>query len=578
MRMSQLFSRTLREDPAYADTRGYALLVRCGFIKQLGAGIFTLLPLGVRSIRKIEQIIREEMDAIGGQEIEMPVVNPADIWKQTGRYYSIDKEMGRFEDRVGRDMVLAMTHEECVTSVASHEIDSYKQLPQLVYQIQTKWRDDPRPRAGLIRVREFTMKDSYSFDKDQEGLEKQYEAHYHAYFRIFNRCGLPSIAVGSDSGMMGGKVAHEYMYLSPIGEDSIVTCSSCDYTANRQVATFVKHVEKGDMLPLEKVHTPGTSTIEELAEFLSVSPKQCAKALFMMGTFVDGETNEETQRLIVGVIRGDMEVEENKLQNAARANALRVAHPDEIKAMKMMPGYGSPIGADRNVIVIVDDSVAGSSNMVAGANEEDYHYINTNFERDYNGTVADIASAREGDTCSVCAQPLRLNRGVEVGNIFQLGTRYSEAMGLTYQNEKGTRQPVIMGSYGIGVGRLLACLAEEYQDENGLKLPISVSPFQVHFVSLMKDQEFSEELYQKMVKAGLSVLFDERKESPGVKFADADLLGIPVRVTLGNRGFKEGNLELKYRSDLSETHTIPIDESIEELVRIVQELKDSITA
>ncbi len=577
MRMSQLFSRTLREDPAYADTRGYALLVRSGFIKQLGAGIFTLLPLGVRSIRKIEQIIREEMDAIGGQEIEMPVVNPADIWKETGRYYSIDKEMARFQDRVGRDMVLAMTHEECVTSVASHEIDSYKQLPQFVYQIQTKWRDDPRPRAGLIRVREFTMKDAYSFDTSMEGLEKIYEENYHAYFKVFNRCGLPTIAVGSDSGMMGGKVAHEYMYLSPIGEDSIVTCSSCDYTANRQVAAFVKHIEKnGEPAPLEKIATPGTSTIEELAEFLSVSEKQCAKALFMMGTFVDPETNEEVQRLIIGVIRGDMEVEENKLQNAARANALRTAHPDEIKEKKMFPGYGSPIGAAEDVIVIVDDSVAGSSNMVAGANEEGYHFINTNFGRDYSGTVADIASARAGDTCSVCGHELKMNRGVEVGNIFQLGTRYSEAMGLTYQDENGRRQPVIMGSYGIGVGRLLACLAEEYQDENGLKLPISVSPYQIHFVSLMKDQAFSEELYKKLSDAKLSVLYDDRKESPGVKFADADLLGIPVRITLGNRGFKEGNLELKYRSDLSTMHTLPIEGAVDELKKIVEELESSL--
>ncbi len=574
MRMSQLFSRTLREDPAYADTRGYALLVRSGFIKQLGAGIFTLLPLGVRSIRKIEQIIREEMDAIGGQEIEMPVVNPADIWKKTGRYYSIDKEMARFQDRVGRDMVLAMTHEECVTSVASHEIDSYKQLPQLVYQIQTKWRDDPRPRAGLIRVREFTMKDAYSFDTTPEGLEKQYQANYQAYFKVFNRCGLPTIAVGSDSGMMGGKVAHEYMYLSPIGEDSIVTCSSCDYTANRQVAKFVKTLEdNGEMRPLKKIATPGTSTIDELAEFLSVSASQCAKALFMMGTFVDEETNEEVNRLIIAVIRGDMEVEENKLQNAARANGLRTAHPDEIRDKKMFPGYGSPIGAAEDVIVIVDDSVAGSSNLVAGANEEGYHYLNTNFARDYTGTVADIASARQGDICTVCSHELTLNRGVEVGNIFQLGTRYSEAMGLTYQDENGRRQPVIMGSYGIGVGRLLACLAEEYQDENGLRLPISVSPFQIHFVSLMKDQSFSEEIYGRLTDAGLSVLYDDRKESAGVKFSDADLLGIPIRITLGNRGFKEGMFELKYRSDLSTMHTLPIEGIEKELRRIVTELE-----
>ena len=287
MRMSRLFSRTLREAPASADSDGYAFLLRCGFIEQLGAGVFTLLPLGLRSIRKIEGIIRDEMNAIGGQEMLMPVVNPADIWKETGRYYSIDKEMSRFKDRVGRDMVLAMTHEECVSDVARYQIDSYKQLPQLVYQIQTKWRDDPRPRAGLIRVREFTMKDSYSFDKDQEGLELQYNEHYKAYFRIFGRCGLPTIAVGSDSGMMGGKVAHEYMYLSPIGEDTIITCSSCDYTANRQVATFVKEYFPEEEKELEKVHTPACKTIEELAQFLKIPTRKTAKSPFYDGNLCE---------------------------------------------------------------------------------------------------------------------------------------------------------------------------------------------------------------------------------------------------------------------------------------------------
>ena len=278
MRMSNVFSRTLREAPSNADSKGYELLLRAGFIQQLGAGIFSLLPLGLRSVRKIESIIREEMDAIGGQELLMPVVNPADIWKETGRYYSIDKEMGRFQDRVGRDMVLAMTHEECVTDIARFEIDSYKRLPQLVYQLQTKWRDDPRPRAGLIRVREFTMKNSYSFDRDYEGLLKQYKAHYTAYFRIFSRCGLPAIAVGSDSGMMGGKVAHEYMYLSPIGEDTIITCPNCGYTANRQVATFRKHYRQEPLQALQEVSTPECKTIEELATFLKIDATQTAKA------------------------------------------------------------------------------------------------------------------------------------------------------------------------------------------------------------------------------------------------------------------------------------------------------------
>ena len=578
MRMSQLFSRTLREAPASADSNGYAYLLRCGFIQQLGAGVFTLLPLGLRSVRKIENIIRSEINEIGGQELLMPVVNPADIWKETGRFYSIDKEMSRFKDRGGRDMVLAMTHEECVTDVARGEIDSYKQLPQLVYQIQTKWRDDPRPRAGLIRVREFTMKDSYSFDKDQEGLEKQYNNHYHAYFNIFNRCGLPTIAVGSDSGMMGGKVAHEYMYLSPVGEDTIITCSSCDYTANRQIASFKKEYFEEQPLEMEKVYTPDCKTIEDLAEFLDIPNRKTAKALFMMGTFVDESTGEEKQQMIIGVVRGDMDIEENKLQHAAKANALRVAHVDEIREMKMEPGFGSPIGADPSVIVVVDDSVAKSGNLVAGANIEGYHYLNTNFSRDYDGIVADIASAAEGYACPVCSSPLKVSKGVEVGNIFQLGIRYSEAMGCTYQDEMGVRRPVVMGSYGIGVGRLLACLAEEHHDDKGLKLPITTSPFDLHLVSLIKDKEMADSLYRQFTDAKIEVLYDDRKESAGVKFADADLIGIPLRLTLGNRGLKEGKVELKYRNDLETTHSLPLEGIVEHIRDIVTELKKGFTA
>ncbi|NCB00782.1 MAG: proline--tRNA ligase [Spirochaetia bacterium] len=576
MRMSNQFSRTLREAPASADSIGYAFLLRCGFIEQLGAGVFTLLPLGLRSIRKIEHIIRDEMNAIGGQEMLMPVVNPADIWKETGRYYSIDKELSRFKDRVGRDMVLAMTHEECVSDVARYQIDSYKQLPQLVYQIQTKWRDDPRPRAGLIRVREFTMKDSYSFDRNQEGLELQYNRHYKAYFTIFNRCGLPTIAVGSDSGMMGGKVAHEYMYLSPIGEDTLITCSNCDYTANRQVATFVKEYYPEDEKKMEKVHTPNCKTIEELASFLDIPSHKTAKALFMMGTFVDEKSGEEENKLIVGVIRGDMEIEENKLQHASKANALRVAHVDEIQAMKMAPGYGSPIGADPSIIVVVDDSVAKSNNLVAGANVDEYHLINTNFPRDYKAIVSDIASATKGNICVNCGHPLNVSKGIEVGNIFQLGTRYSDALGVTYQDEQGVRQPVIMGSYGIGVGRLLACLAEEYHDEHGLKLPITTSPYQVHFVSLMKESDTTDAIYKQLTDEGIEVLYDDRKESAGVKFADADLIGLPIRITLGQRGFKEGTIELKLRSDLSTTHTIAIDSVVSEVKKHIKEQMDQL--
>ena len=572
MRQSRLFSKTLREAPNGADCKGYEYLLRAGYIDQLAAGIFSLLPLGFRSIRKISAIVREEMDALGAQELLMPVVNPGDLWKETGRFYSIDKEMSRFKDRNDRDMVLAMTHEECATDLGRNIIDSYKRLPLLVYQLQTKWRDDPRPRAGLIRVREFTMKDSYSFDKDQEGLEKVYKAHYDAYFRIFRRCGLPVIAVGSDSGMMGGKVAHEYMYLSPIGEDTIITCPHCGYTANRQVARFRKEYFAEEPKAKEIVATPNTKTIEELCALLDIPARKTAKALFMMGTFINDQNGEEEEKLVVGLVRGDMDIEENKLQNAAKANSLRPAHDEEILAAGMVPGYGSPIGCKAGTIVIVDDSVVKSNNLVAGANKEGHHYMNTNYGTDYSGTVADIASAADGYICPECGKPLSASKGVEVGNIFQLGTRYSEAMNCYYQDENGQRKPVIMGSYGIGIGRLLACLCEEYNDETGLKLPIAVAPYQVHFISLIKDEEVSEKIYHDLEAAGIEVLYDDRKESAGVKFADADLIGIPVRITLGNRSFKEGKCEVKVRGKDDEVLSFDLDNIADEVKTLIAKL------
>lgn len=576
MRMSTLFSKTLREAPIGADSKGYEYLLRAGFIHQLGTGVFNLLPLGYRSIQKIEAIIRDEMHRIGAQEILMPLVNPADVWKETGRYYLIDREMSRFQDRAGRDMVLAMTHEEVATDLARSQIDSYKRLPALVYQIQTKWRDDPRPRAGLIRVREFTMKDSYSFDLDQAGLEKQYHAHYTAYFRIFGRTALPVIAVGADSGMMGGKISHEYMYLSPIGEDTIITCDSCSYTANRQVALFEKTYYPAQEAAIEKVHTPECQTIEELTALLKIEARETAKAVFLVGTFIDDESGEEQQKLIVGIIRGDLEVEENKLQKAAGANALRPAHPEEITEHGIVAGYGSPIGASEEILVIVDDSAAKSNNLVAGANEEGYHLLNTNFGRDYTGTVADIASAKARYRCAHCTGTLKSSKGIEVGNIFQLGTFYSESMHCYYQDEKGVRKPVIMGSYGIGVGRLLASLAEHYHDEVGMALPITVAPMQVHLVGLVKDSGVVEQIYSDLTNAGIEVLYDDRKESAGVKFSDADLIGLPIRLTVGNRSLKEGKVEVKVRSDLSQQLSFDLKTVVSETQALIASMVEEI--
>ena len=565
MRMSRLFSQTLRESPADAEVASHILLVRAGFIRQLASGIFSYLPLAQRSITKIENIIRREMDAIDGQEITMPVVHPADIWKETGRWYDVDAEMGRFCDRSNRDMVLAMTHEEVVADLVRKEIKSYRQLPQMVYHIQTKWRDDPRPRSGLLRVREFTMKDSYSLDADEEGLAKQYEAHYKAYFRIFRRCGLPTLAVKADVGMMGGSRSDEYMYLTPVGEDTILLCDNCSYSANGQVALFAKEAsEPEDEQDSKRIATPNTSTIEDLAKMLNIATSKTAKVVFVVGRFKD-EENEggESERLIVAVIRGDMEVSETKLANSVKALGLRPAQEEEIRACGAIPGYASPIGLAADVLVIADDSIPASPNLVAGANEEGYHLESVNYGRDFEAEIVlDIAAAQEGSACPECAAALRTSRGVEVGNIFQLGTRYTDAMGCTYIDADGKAQSVVMGSYGIGVGRLLACVAEEHRDEQGLMWPISVAPYHVHLVVLAKGgkglaAEAADRIYADFTKTEVEVLYDDRSENPGVKFNDADLIGIPLRITVGERSLKEGQVEVKGRAE-TEPSMVPV--------------------
>jgi len=577
MKMSKLFSQTLREAPAEAEVASHQLLIRAGFIRPLAAGIFSYLPLARRSLKKIEAILREEMDAIGGQEISMPIVNPADIWRETGRWYQIGAEMGRFVDRRGRDMALAMTHEEVIADLVRHEIRSYQQLPQLIYHIQTKWRDDPRPRAGLIRVREFTMKDSYSLDSHWDGLDKQYRAHYQAYFNIYHRCGLDAIAVKSDTGMMGGQMAHEYMYLTPIGEDTLLLCDACHYAANRQVARFRKPSTTAETpQALEKVATPECKTIEDLANFLGVDQSRTAKAVFLVATITEGENDIE--RFLFAIIRGDMEVNETKLANAIKAKDLRPAREDEIRAIGAEPGYASPVGlvksGDKGLgekgILVVDDMIPKSPNLVAGANEPGYHLCNVNYGRDYNADViADIAAAAEGDACVECGEALRAERGVEVGNIFKLGTRYSEAMGCHFRDQDGISKPVIMGSYGIGTGRLLACIAEEHHDEFGLIWPISVAPYTVHMLVLKgkgtqgtEDSEANaERLYADLQAAGIEVLYDDRDESPGVKFNDADLIGLPLRLTVSVRAMGQGGVEFK-RRDQKEKRIIPATDII----------------
>ncbi len=559
MKMSRLFGQTLRESPADAQIASHQLLVRAGFIRQLGAGIFSYLHLARRSMTKIENILREEMNAIGGQEITMPVVHPADVWKETGRWYEIGSEMGRFHDRNGRDMVLAMTHEEVIADLVRTEIRSYKQLPCLLYHIQTKWRDDPRPRAGLIRVREFTMKDSYSLDADWEGLDIQYRAHYQAYFNIFHRCGLPVVAVRSDVGMMGGKTAHEFMYLTPIGEDTILICDECGYTANRQIARFQKPTPVEEKpRPIEKVATPGVTTIEGLAKFLDIPTSRTAKAVFRIATIT--EEQEDVEKFVFAVVRGDMDVNETKLANIVKAKSLRPAEEEEIRATGASPGYASPIGIE-GAIVVVDDLIPQSPNLVAGANDEGYHLLNVNYGRDYQANiVADIAAAEDGYACPECGAAMHASRGVEVGNIFKLGTRYSEAMGCTFSDRDGRDKPVVMGSYGIGVGRLLASVAEEYHDEYGLIWPITVAPYHVHIVALQGGEETAGHLYTDLQAAQVEVLYDDRDERAGVKFNDADLIGIPIRLTVSKRSLDKGGVELKLRH--SPERTIISEEEI----------------
>jgi prolyl-tRNA synthetase len=548
MRLSHLFFTTLRDDPADAEMASHRLLLRAGYVRQLGSGIYSLLPLGKRVNDRVEQVIREEQDRIGAQELEMPVVHPADIWKASGRYQAIGPELTRFKDRNGREMVLAMTHEEVVGLLLADIVRSYRQLPVQVYHFQTKWRDEPRARGGLIRVREFVMKDAYSCDRDQAGLDESYAAQHGAYVRIFERLGLKTIAVSSDVGIMGGSQAHEFMVLHPAGEDVLVLCENGDYAANRQVARSPKPEPPAEEpLPLEEVATPGTTTIATLAAFLGIGADRTAKAAF----FVTGDG-----RLVTAIVRGDYEINETKLANAAAAiGGIRPAQVEEIKAAGMEPGYGSPIGA-RGTFVVIDDLVARSPNLVAGANRVGFHYRNVNAGRDYTADVtADITNAQEGDPCPNCGRPVILRNGIEVGNIFKLGTKFADAFGATYLGEDGQPHPIVMGSYGIGVGRNVACIVEEHHDDKGIVWPAEVAPYAAHLLSIgtAKDPrvlELAERLHSLAAEAGgrHEILWDDRDESPGVKFTDAELLGMPWILTVSPRSLAAGGIEVTERA------------------------------
>ena len=558
MRLSQLFGRTLRQVPADAEMTSHQLLLRANFVRALGAGLYTYMHLGWRVARKIQGIFRQEMDAIECQEMHMPVMHPAALWQNTGRWDSVGPALVKLKDRRGQDYALAMTHEEVVVELARREIDSYRQLPKLLYHIQTKLRDEIRPRGGLIRVREFIMKDAYSLDIDAPGLDKSYSAFYQAYERIFDRCDVSTIPIEADTGMMGGAASHEFVLPHPQGEDRFIGCSQCDYAANVERAEFVKDSREGDPAELVKVATPDCKTIAEVAAFLGVPTDETLKAVFYVHDRYTAD-GVQSQFLFV-LIRGDLEVNETKLLNAIGGGELRPADDEDILAVGGVPGYASPIGLrvrealeGDGVLVVADDSIHTRSAFVSGANDAGYHFTGVNYPRDFEVTlVVNIAQAGTGHTCPHCGGALQAQSAIELGHTFKLGTWYSEAVGATYLDAEGDSHPIVMGSYGIGVGRLMAAIAETHHDELGLIWPRSVAPYQIHLVALGPNEEVmneAEALYQRLSAAGYEVLYDDRDERAGVKFADADLIGAPLRLTVSRRSLASGGVEVKERHE-----------------------------
>ena len=568
MKMSQMAGRRLKEDPKDAKTVSHKFLLRGGYIRPVSAGIYSLLPAAKRITMKIESIIREEMNRIDGQEVLMPVVLPGELWAESGRYESVGQELLRFKDRNDKPMLLGMTHEEAAVALVRTEVSSYKQLPMMIYQIQTKYRDEARPRAGLIRVREFTMKDAYSFHTDQASLEAYYKRAHEAYERIYRRVGLVNVvSILSNSGMMGGSVSHEFMLLADCGEDSIfLSPDGKSYKANREVAVSGLKFEKTPELPMEKVHTPGMKTIEDVAGYLGVKAENTGKAVF----YADPEGN-----LIFALVRGDFEVNECKLKNVLGISEMSFANDEQILRAGAVPGFASPVGLDASKIkLVIDRSVAGTSNLVVGANEADWHYRNFNFGRDLkDGLVADIACVRPGDPCPVTGEPLQFRHGIEIGNIFQLGTKYSEPMHCTYLDRDGKSHPMVMGCYGIGVGRTLAAVIEDSHDDYGPVWPMSIAPWQVHVCALTPDKngvgEAAEKLTAELEALGVEVLFDDRGEKAGSMFSDADLLGIPFRVIVSPKSLASGNAEFRLRSS-RDTEMIPLASAAAEIARRVK--------
>ena len=565
MLLSKLVCERMKEVPQDAKIKSHVLLVRAGFIKQVAGGIYTMTMPCQKMSLKIQKIIREEMDAEDGQEVLFPVVMPRELWEQSGRYSSIGQEMVRFKDRGDRDMLLGMTHEEAAVHLANHTVSSYQQLPMMIYQLQIKFRDEARPRGGLIRVREFTMKDAYSFHCDSADLEKYYYRMYDAYYRIFKRIGLKNfIDVKSDSGMMGGSVAHEFMLITPDGEDSIVFCNDCDYRANMEVAVSVIDRPEAEDEPMREIYTGEDKTIEEVCARLNIPASRTVKAVVYA---VKGDSDE----LVVAFIRGDLEVNEAKLKKVLGKNV--VAYDGGISEDIVCGNIGA-IGLSDKIVKVFDKSLEGCKGMVTGANKPEYHIAGVNVARDFgNVTFVDVAKAAAGHRCPVCGGALRVENGIEIGNIFQLGTKYTASMNMTVNGPDGTAFNPIMGCYGIGVGRAIGSIAQESNDEYGLILPMSVAPWQVHICALRYDDDAvrskADKLYADLRAAGVEVLFDDRNCGAGVKFADADLMGMPIRVVISPKTLAEDKVEIKLRREKT-AERVDLSEAVFEICRTIE--------
>lgn len=567
MRYSRAFIPTAREVPKDATMPSHILLLRAGYVRMVGAGIYEMLPLGLRVMNKIGAIVRQEMDRSGAHELLMPAILPKDYFVESGRWESFGNTLMRFQDRKGGDYHLGPTHEEIITDLVRREVKSYRQLPLSLYQVQMKYRDEPRPRAGLLRCREFLMKDAYSFDASHEDAEKSYEVMRDAYHRIFTRLGLEYRVVSADSGSMGGSTSAEFQVLAQNGEDAIVACASCEYAANVEVAEAVvpdaAKDHAGELDDQAKVHTPGAKTIDEVVSFLGrgLRPEAMLKAVLVLA-------NEE---VVMGLVRGDHELNEIKLARVLGVDEVFMATEADIeRATGAAPGYAGPVGFSGRVIV--DPAVTHVINGVCGANENDHHLINVTYGRDFEGEVHPIRTVTDGDACPSCGSMLKLYRGIEGGHIFILGTHYSAKMGATFNDEAGKESPVVMGCYGIGVSRLVATAVEQNHDKDGIQWPMAIAPYQVQLTPIGTDAEpfeLGEQLHDELEALGVEVLLDDRKERPGVKFKDADLIGIPLRVTIGKRGLAKGELELKART-ADEATAIPIEGAAERIAEAVR--------